>query len=334
VSVQRQRGKPSIVGIVGFGGVGKTTLAKEFFNREGKNYDRSCFLFDVRSTSLHSLQSILLKDLTLTNVSINRVDEGKEKLKRHLASLTSQKVFMVLDDVDHIDQLDALLSPVKDTIHLGSLILVTSRNKDVLTSSGITESSIYPLKGLNREHSQELFCLHAFGQPHPVVGFEEVVEKFLDVCDGLPLSLKVLGALLHGKDLWYWKEQLGKTKTILPREVRSTLEISYDALDTQEKEIFLDIACFFIGENRDAAIRIWDGWLNLENLKNRCLVEVDSENCLRMHDHLRDLGRDLAENSEYPRRLWRLTDSLLHNVSDQSPVSILKLSTDFQNSVV
>jgi hypothetical protein len=112
------------------------------------NYDRYSFLlFDVTSTYLHSLESILLKDLTLTNVSINRVDEEKEEMKIHISSFPHALV--VLEDVDHIDQLDALLSPVKDTIHPCSLILVTSRNKDVTKSSRIIESSIYTLKSLN-----------------------------------------------------------------------------------------------------------------------------------------------------------------------------------------
>ena len=130
----------------------------------------------------------------------------------------------------------------------------------MLTNSGIAESSIYTLKGLNWEHSQELFCSHAFGQPSPAFGFEYVVEKFLDICNGLPLSLKVLGALLCGNyDLEYWEAQLRKTSKILPNDIQSTLKISYDALDTEEKQIFLDIACFFIGEPRDTVIRIWDG---------------------------------------------------------------------------
>jgi len=246
--------------------------------------------------------------------------------KRHISF--SNQALIVLDNVDHINQLDALFSPLKDTIHPGSLILITTRNKDVLTSSGMAESSIYTLKGLNREHSQELFCSHAFGQPRPALGFEDVVEKFLDICNGLPLSLKVLGALLCGKyDLEYWSAQLHKTSKILPSDIQSTLKISYDALDKEEKQIFLDIACFFIGEHRDTVIRIldgsgWEGWLGLRNLENRCVVEVDSENCIRMHDQVRDLGRDLAK--ETPElRLWWLTDSFLHNLSTRSPVSIL-----------
>eukprot|EP00253_Pinus_taeda_P021417 PITA_21417 len=308
LSLQRQSEKATILGIVGFGGVGKSTLAKQFFNRERSNYDRSCFLFDIRSKSLPSVQSSLLKDLIQSDAQINNVAEGIEMLK-----IVSQRSLIILDDIDHIHQMDALCAPLTNTI--GSLILITSRNRDVLISAGIGESSIYTLKGLHGKHPQELFCWHAFDRPSPVVGFEEVVEEFLNVCNGLPLSLKVLGALLRGKDdLKLWKAQLRKTSKVLPEDIRSTLRISYDALDKEEKEIFLDIACFFIGKDRDTAIRVWDGsnWeglLGLWTLENRCLVEVDGKNCLSMHDHLRDLGRDIAEDLEYPRRLWHFTEN-------------------------
>eukprot|EP00253_Pinus_taeda_P015666 PITA_15666 len=306
LSLQRQSEKATILGIVGFGGVGKSTLAKQFFNRERSNYDRSCFLFDVRSKSLPSVQSRLLKDLIQSDAQINSVAEGIEMLKT-----VSQRCLIILDDIDHIDQMDALCAPVIDTIDVGSLILITCRNKDVLISAGIGGPSIYTLKVLNVEHSQNLFCWHAFGQPSPVVGFEKVVEEFLNVCNGLPLSLKVLGALLRGTDdLKLWNAQLRKTSKELPKDIRSTLRISYDALDEEEQQIFLDIACFFIGEDRDTATRVWDGsnsegLLGLWKLENRCLVEVDGENCLRMHDQLRDLGRDIAEDLE---TIWHVTE--------------------------
>eukprot|EP00253_Pinus_taeda_P034138 PITA_34138 len=321
LSLQRQSEKATILGIVGFGGVGKTTLAKQFFNRERSNYSRSCFLFDVRSRNLPSLQSSLLMELINLNAQINSVAEGKGMLKEKLKR-DSQRSLIILDDIDHIDQLDALCAPVKDTIDVGSLILITSRNKDVLRRSGIGESSIYTLKGINTEQSQELFCWHAFGKSRPVVGFEEVVKKFLNICNGLPLSLKVLGSLLHGEDdLKLWNAQLRKTSKVVPEDIGSTLRISYDALDKEEQQIFLDIACFFIGKDRDAAIRVWDGsnWeglLGLWKLENRCLVEVDGENCLRMHDHLRDLGRGIAEHLEHPREnMSRQSFLQVHGIS-------------------
>ena len=165
----------------------------------------------------------------------------------------------MLDDVDHIDQLNALFLPVKDTIHSDSLILVTSRNKKILRSYGIVDSSFYKQTGLNRQHARKLFCSHAFNHLHPRIGFEQLVEKFLDACDGLPLSLKVIGALLRGEDLEYWEAQLNKISKILPNDILSRLKISYDSLDEEEKQIFLDIACFFIGEYMNTTTKILDG---------------------------------------------------------------------------
>jgi Leucine-rich repeat (LRR) protein len=101
------------------------------------------------------------------------------------------------------------------------------------------------------------------------------------------------------------------------------LKISFDALHQDEQKIFLDIACFFIGEERDMAIRIWDGsgWnglLGFQHLQKGCLVEV-IENKIRMHEQLRDMGREIAEASGLPRRIWRWTkniDDLLQQFSD------------------
>lgn len=39
-----QSGKLKLMGIVGMGGMGKTTLAKELFNMKSSNFDESCFL--------------------------------------------------------------------------------------------------------------------------------------------------------------------------------------------------------------------------------------------------------------------------------------------------
>lgn len=309
--VQQQQDKPQVIGIVGMGGMGKTTLVQELFNRKSSDYHRSCFLSDVREnagkTSLHSLQNKLLNSLIQLDEKIESVSEGIELLKTHLSSC---EALVILDDVDHVNQLNALLRPIRTVLHPHSLILITSRDKDVLTRSRVEESSIYKLTGLSTQQSQELFCRHAFTQGHPLPGFEDLVEKFLKACYGLPLSLKVFGALVYGNDKSFWEDQLDRLEQILPDEIQKRLQISYYALQMDEKQIFLDVACFFIGEKRDTAIRIWDGsgWkgsLGFQSLQNKSLVEVDTENEIRMHHHLRDMGRDLANDPGLPRRFWR-----------------------------
>eukprot|EP00253_Pinus_taeda_P004329 PITA_04329 len=319
---QQKNDKARVLVIVGLGGVGKTTLAKELFNRKRNDFNKSSVLYDVRETarqsSLNSLQSKLLKGLTQRTEPIDSVEEGIEILRERLSSLHA---LIILDDVDDVSQLRAFL-PVANVLHSDSLILVTSRYKNVLTSSAIAESSIYQLTGLDDQYSRQLFCSHAFLQPHPLVGFENLVDEFCKACDGLPLSLKVFGAHLCGKngknDQCYWKGQLEKLgQTILPNEIMERLKISYDALDEEEeRQIFLDISCYFIGEDRDMAIRIWDGsgWnglVGLANLQDRCLVEVDTENnTIKMHDHLRDLGRQIVDQQKscgvIPHREWRV----------------------------
>jgi hypothetical protein len=147
-----------------------------------------------------------------------------------------------------------------------------------------------------------------------------LVKKFLEACSGLPLSLKVLGALLNGKNTSDWEYQLNKLGRILPEEIKQVLKISYDSLDRDEKQIFLDIACFFIGEDRDMTVKIWDnGLCGFRNIQDRCLVEVNSEKEIKMHDHLRDLGREIADAS-LPRRLWRPTEKI-DDLLQQSSVS-------------
>ncbi|GLJ10176.1 hypothetical protein SUGI_0123440 [Cryptomeria japonica] len=314
-SIAREE-RVKIKGIVGMGGSGKTTLAKELYNRNISSFERGSFVFDVRDAAsknaLPDKQKKLLADLGAHHSSFDHVDEGKVVLANYLRD---HRALILLDDVDHIDQLHALL-PNKDKLGSKSMVIVTTRELGVLISWGLSDSCIYRMPGLSTLHAEQLFCWHAFLKSSPPVGFESLVEESLKACNGLPLSLKVLGAQFYGrKSEEDWKSLLNKISWILPSEIKQRLRVSYDALDEEEKKIFLDVACFFIGEDKNRAIAVWDGsgWNGMEGLRtlvNKCLVELVEEKGndwteirIRMHDHLRDMGREIA-STHSPCRLW------------------------------
>ena len=52
---------------------------------------------------------------------------------------------------------------------------------------------MYEVNTLDKSHSRRLFNMHAFGSETPSEGFVELAETISNACDGLPLSLTVMG---------------------------------------------------------------------------------------------------------------------------------------------
>lgn len=309
--------KATVVGIVGMGGVGKTTLAKAVYNRIRSNFRATTFLHDVKELidrdGLTAVQEIILTDLLRFDCKIRNIDEGKVFLRRRLNK--AKNILIVLDNVDNFDQLDALM--VTKVLGPSCRVLVTTRVKRILELAQI--SMIYEATRLNKEQATELFCRHAFLSARPHLGFDDLVLKFVEILDGLPLSVETFGSHLYGKaDRKIWEVILGKISRILPWNIKERLKITVEVLDEEEKSMFLDAACYLVGEGKDTAIRIWDasgwsGWLGFETLEQKCLIQVDPQNRIRMHDHLRDIGKDIIdqESKRFPgrrSRLWRPTD--------------------------
>lgn len=136
----------------------------------------------------------------------------------------------------------------------------------------------------------------------------------------MPLSLKVFGAAVYGRQQSYWEEFLEILHKRPPAEIQNRLRISYESLEEEDRQIFLDIVCFFIGEEIDTAKRIW-GVVGLENLESKCLLELDSEKKIKMHDQIRDMGRIIAKQESMSHRLYEI-DDLLEQTSSVSASTI------------
>ncbi|KAM7481643.1 hypothetical protein LguiB_006226 [Lonicera macranthoides] len=103
------------------------------------------------------------------------------------------------------------------------------------------------------------------------------------------------------------------------RQLDWLLKRSFHSLpDQHDKDLFLHIACFFIGKHRDYVTAILDGCgfqaaTGIRTLENRCLLTIDQDNKLRMHQLLQDMRREIVlqeESAGKCRRVWQPEDAL------------------------
>jgi len=320
-----------LLGIWGMGGTGKTTIAKAIYNQIGRNFEGMSFLLGVREfwethTNLVSLQQQVICDVyKTTTFKIHDIESGKVILKQRLAQ---KRVLFVLDDVNELDQLKALCGSC-EWFGLGSRIIITTRDMRLLRSC----NQVYAIKEMDESESLELFSWHAFKLPSPPIDFATHSTDVIAYSGRLPLALEVLGSYLSKCEITEWKKVLEKLKCIPHYEVQKKLRVSFDGLkDATEQQIFLDIACFFIGMDKNDVIQILNGCgffadSGMKILLERGLVTVDNGNKLRVHDLLRDMGRQIIyEESpldpENRSRLWR-SDEVINMLSNDSNLKVI-----------
>ncbi|KAG5549558.1 hypothetical protein RHGRI_014775 [Rhododendron griersonianum] len=332
---------PSNVGIVaicGMGGIGKTTTATFLYNLNFSRFEGSSFIANVREISqqqdgLLRLQRQFLKDICKKRkVNLNSIAEGTAMIKD---AICRKKVFVVLDDVDKLDQLDALLG-MRGLLFPGSKIIITTRREQLLGAYEFYK--VHRLESLSDKDSLELFSWHAFGECCPNNGYGEVSKRMVSYCGGLPLAIKILGSSLSGKCLDVWKSQLEKLKVIPDNQILEKLRISYDSLqDDHDKHLFLNLACFFVGSDKDSIVTILDGCefytvVGIQNLVDRCLISIGKSNTLVMHHLLQEMGREIVhqESPKEPGKrsiLWNHKDAfnVLRENTGTSEIEGIKL---------
>ncbi|KAF3457267.1 hypothetical protein FNV43_RR01924 [Rhamnella rubrinervis] len=316
------------IGICGLGGLGKTTLAEVYLKYMSGQFQATSFLANIRETckrehdGLVKLQKQLLRDVLKGEHTINNVSEGKGMIRRRLCG---KKILVVLDDVDQLDQLEGLAEK-KIWFGDGSQIIVTTRVESLLPCQYEEEEYIIQkVDELENNEALRLFSSKAFKRDCPPEDYTKLSAKVIKYASGLPLALVVLGSFLRGKTRDEWKSALDRLKEYPENEIMRVLRISFDGLRETEKNIFLDIACFFNGSHKDYVMNIMDrcGFfpvIGIRSLVDKSLLRMDDDSQLRMHDLLEEMGKDIVREKSRDdpirrSRIW-LRDDLIHALNN------------------
>ncbi|CAN6872471.1 unnamed protein product, partial [Brassica oleracea] len=291
-----------VVGMWGPTGIGKTTIARALYNRVSSDFQLSVFMENVKgsysgneldsySSKLRLQEQFLSKMLNLKDMRINHLGVAAERLN-------SRKVFIVLDDVDKLEQLEALANEPR-WFGAGSRIIVTTEHKELFKGHGV--NYIYEVNFPSWDEALQIFSQSAFKQDYPPEGFMELAVDVTKVTNHLPLGLCVLGSSLRGKKKSGWTHELPSLKASLHGDIEKILRVGYDSLgnDDKYKTIFLHIACLFDGEEEDRVIQLLDNRncdikYGLGVLVERALVYISSDKRVMMHHLLRKMGREIV----------------------------------------
>ncbi|XP_021818435.1 TMV resistance protein N-like [Prunus avium] len=275
----------TVIGICGMSGIGKTTIAQVLFERIRNKFEASCFIHDVREMSEWKILPLVLKklygNLSNTKVSVEDVNGVRSRLLSH------KRVLIILDDIDNLKQIEAIVGcgarGLYDQFGQGSRIIVTTKDKSLLKAY---EPKIHMVGKLNFDEALILFSRRAFGKDPPLDEYVDLSNQFVDYVGGLPLALTVFGSFLFRR--------------------------RFDGLaSSDEKDIFLDIACFFKGESVKRVERIFESCDYYPDISIRVLLENSLLTIfggkLWMHHLLQGMGKDIVRKQsqqELGKRSW------------------------------
>ncbi|KAG2334244.1 hypothetical protein Bca52824_005424 [Brassica carinata] len=250
-----------MIGIWGPPGIGKTTIARFTYNQISANFQLSVFMDDLKANAKLQLQ------------------------QQFMSQITNHKDMVV----SHLGQRDLV-------VWSGSRIIITSQDQKIFRAHGVNH--IYKVNFPTIDEALQIFCTYSFGQNSPKDGFEELAREVTKFAGGLPLGLKVMGSYFRGMAKQEWINSLPRLRTSLDADIRNILKFSYDALDDEDKDLFLHIACFFNSERihkveEYLAKKFLEVRQRLNALAEKSLISTDW-GVVRMHSLLEKLGREIV----------------------------------------
>ncbi|XP_057792986.1 putative late blight resistance protein homolog R1B-17 [Salvia miltiorrhiza] len=321
-------GEPArqIMPIVGMGGIGKTTLARNIYVHPlvKEHFDACSWSTISQHYNAQEILRQVLDGVGKGNIGDLNEHELGEQLSKYLIG---RRYFIVMDDMWDIEAWDQVRRFFPDNEN-GSRVVVTTRLSNL--ASMFNYSNGLDMKFLDEATSWNLFSKTVFGEEICPLELEDIGRKIVRGCKGLPLSLVVIGGLLSKSEqtLENWESIEGNLSSVVNMEDSETclqiLYMSYINLPVYIKPCYLYMGGIF-GEDVVIPVSLimlmWvaEGFVKpidgksleeaaeecLEELVDRNLVLVEERNhhgrvkSCKIHDHSRDLCLREARKSKF-----------------------------------
>lgn len=230
-----------VVVISGPGGIGKTALALHAAHQSAGRYPDGQLYAELRGTAGGAPDTSEILAQFLRALGAARVPESKaERLAMYRTLLASRRVLVVLDDAAGGEQVADLI-PANPAC--GAVITARQRLPDLSGAHHLP-----PLEPLGPADATELFLRVVRDSGVNVDSDLDAVGTVVALCGGLPLAVRIAGALrvhYHPRPTSELAERLAamgpEAFAYGGRSVARTISAGFDRLDAAERQLFLGL---------------------------------------------------------------------------------------------
>ncbi|KAF4366800.1 hypothetical protein G4B88_018223 [Cannabis sativa] len=312
----------SVISLVGEGGIGKTTLARNVYNAEYVRQHFECFAWITVSQS-YDLEKVLytMKNqiCPMKEEHIGSMEGVMDLLRKHLQTM---RYVIVFDDVWDSEFWSCIKHALPSYNNKGDRVIITTRNTRIANDANDTPfDQVQFLKTWPPELAWELFCRKAFRfefEASCPQELEQLSREIISKCHGLPLVIAAVAGLFSKKQKskLEWERVLDNLNYEFEKNPKLTnvskiLSFSYDDLPYHLKSCFLYFGSFpqdsIIFENKLYRLWIAEDFIKsrrdkteeqvaeeyLTELIHRNLVSFVVENGIKRRCRVHDLIHDV-----------------------------------------
>ncbi|VAI79429.1 unnamed protein product [Triticum turgidum subsp. durum] len=190
-----------ILSIFGFGGVGKTTLARAVYDKIQAQFVCKAFFSVGQNPNLKNVLIGILLRLDKDTCSNPTMLDDVLLIEKLRGLLGNKRYLIIIDDIWDMSSWDIIKCAFIDS-KCESRVIITTRIFEVAKEA----SDIYKQEPLSPGRSKELFCMRlSIGKSKsPYHESVKISEKILQKCGGIPLAIITIASLLASKPVTDW----------------------------------------------------------------------------------------------------------------------------------